>query len=308
RDIAISNRNHAIAKFLSNPNTKPTAKHINQNTRSSQNPPDPRALEKRIAKNLNQSLDGMVGLEKLKNYMAMDVAEFINGHQSMGRLYWGRPGVGKTELAQRLAGLREGFPALDLGNGGEVTYISGVDGKLEIRNLVDNMPPKSIVFIDEADKCLDPEAGMVTTSEATQIRQAIITHYQRKPIFWVFIGVYANMRNDQGGINDDIIRKNFGDELAHRLDYSDWNFPDWTLENLLKAVNDISSRRRLKYDPEAALALSEYCLKSGGGVRAFDNLETAILRHIRGLGIDEAAAIAPAIAQDVLAKRQGQAA
>jgi hypothetical protein len=256
--------------------------------------------ESEVLRAIEKSLLGIVGLDGLKPLIAMDVFEFLSGQQSRGRLFWGASGVGKTELAQRLSGLREGFPGLSLGNG-QVRYVSGVDGKLEVKELIDSLPAKSILFIDEADKCLDPKAGMVTPAEATQVRHAIITHFQRKPVLWVFLGVFAQMRS-AGGLTDESLRANFGDELAHRLDYADWGFPDWTLGNLLKAVNGSSSRRKLRYDDDAALALAEYCVKTGGGVRAFDNLETAIIRHIRTTGAT-VNSVPLAIARDVLAKR-----
>jgi hypothetical protein len=82
-------------------------------------------------------------------------------------------------------------------------------------------------------------------------------------------------------LTDEIMRGTFGDELAHRLDYADWEMPTWSLENLLKAVNGSAPRRRLQYDDDAALTLAEYCIRTNGGVRAFDNLETALLRRFR---------------------------
>jgi hypothetical protein len=258
-----------------------------------------------VLRAIEKSLVGLVGLDRMKPLIAMDLFEFLSAGQSRGRVFWGASGVGKTELAQRLAGLREGFPGLALGPG-QVRYVSGVDGKLEIKEIIDSLPPRSVLFIDEADKCLDPKAGMVTPAEATQIRHAIVTHFQRKPILWVFLGVFSQMRNG-GVLTDDSLRVTFGDELAHRLDYADWGFPAWSLENLLKAVNSASSRRKLRYDDAAALLLAEYCIKTGGGVRAFDNLETAIVRHVRTTGADQGAPVGVSVAREVLAKRGVQA-
>lgn len=254
-----------------------------------------------VLRAIEKSLFGLVGLERMKPLLAMDIFEFLTARQSRGRVFWGPPGVGKTELAQRLAGLREGFPGLSLG-AGQARYISGVDGKLEVKEIVDSLPALSVLFVDEADKCLDPKTGMVSPAEATQVRHAIITHFQRKPILWVFLGVFSEMR-EEGAITDEALRTHFGPELAHRLDYADWGFPSWTLENLLKAVNGASSRRRLRYEDDAALVLAQYCIRTGGGVRAFDNLEAAIIRHARTSGIPEGTKVSLAIAQQILAKR-----
>ncbi len=262
--------------------------------------------ERDVLRGVEKSLLGLVGMDDFKQLLAMDVFEFLSSQQSRGRVYWGASGVGKTEVAQRLCGSREGFPKLSIGPG-EVRYVSGVDGKLEIKEIVDGLPPLSLLFIDEADKCLDPKAGMVSAAEATQIRHAIITHFQRKPVMWIFLGVYAQMRS-AGALTDDSLRMTFGDELAHRLDYADWGFPAWTLENLLRAVNGATSRRKLQYEDEAALILAQYCIKSGGGVRAFDNLETAIIRRLRTGGQALDARVSPSIAREILAKRGVQTA
>jgi hypothetical protein len=257
--------------------------------------------EEDLLRSIEKSLWSLTGLERLKPLLAMDICEFLSARQSLGRIFWGDSGVGKTEVAQRLSGLREGYPGLSLG-GGQVRYVSGVDGRLEVKEIVDDLPPRSILFVDEADKCLDPNTGMVTAAEATQIRHAIVTHFQRKPILWVFLGVFAQTRVN-GGLTDDALRSSLGDELAHRLDYADWRFPSWTLESLLKAVNGTSSRRRRTYDDDAALMLAQYCIKTGGGVRAFDNLETAIIRQERIAGIAAATNVSVAVAREILARR-----
>lgn len=257
--------------------------------------------EAQVLRGIEKSLHGLVGLDRFKQLLAMDLYEFHSAGQSRGRVFWGPSGVGKTEVAQRLSGLREGFPGL-AASAGATRYVSGVDGKLEVKEIVDGLPPLSILFIDEADKCLDHRAGMVSPAEATQVRHAIVTHFQRKPILWVFLGVFSQMRAE-GGLTDEALRVNFGDELAHRLDFADWGFPAWTLENLLKAVNGASSRRKLRYDDRAALALAEYCIKTGGGVRAFDNLETAIVRHMRVSGIAETTTVSLAVAREIMLRR-----
>jgi hypothetical protein len=104
-------------------------------------------------------------------------------------------------------------------------------------------------------------------------------------------------------LTDESIKSNFGEELAYRLDYVDWQFPSWTLENLLKAVSGNSSRRKLQYDDDAALLLAQYCMKTGGGVRVFDNLEAAIIRHLRTTGKTNENKINVNVAQEILNKR-----
>jgi hypothetical protein len=257
--------------------------------------------ERELMKGVEKSLLGLVGLEDFKPQLAMDIVEFFGSRQSRGRVFWGSSGVGKTEVAQRLAGLRDGFPQLPCG-AGEVRYVSGVDGKLEVKELVDGLPPFSLLFIDEADKSLDSRAGMVTASEAMQLRHAIVTHFQRKPLFWVFLGVFAQMRSGSA-LTDEALRATFGDELAHRLDYADWGFPDWTLPNLLKAVKGGTSGRDVDYENDAVQTLAEYCIKSGGGVRAFDNLEIAITRHLRATKQPPGTKVSLAVAGEILAKR-----
>jgi len=260
--------------------------------------------EENILRNLERTLAGLVGIDDLKRLIAMDVYDFLNSRQSRGRVFWGDPGVGKTELAQRLAGLREGFPPLNLG-AGEVRYVSGVDGRLEVKQAVDSLPSVSILLIDEADKCLDPGAGMVSAEDALQTRYAIVTHFQRRQILWVFLGVFAHARG-QGPLADGSMHKIFGDELATRLDFVDWQFPSWTTESLLQAVNSNAICRKLEYQDEAVLILVDYCAGVGGGVRTFDNVEAAIVRNLRMKGGDLARPVGPDVVRDVLARRVGR--
>jgi hypothetical protein len=260
--------------------------------------------EENILRNLERTLAGLVGIDDLKRLIAMDVYDFLSSRQSRGRVFWGDSGVGKTELAQRLAGLREGFPPLNLG-AGEVRYVSGVDGRIEVKQVVDSLPSVSILLIDEADKCLDPGAGMVSAEDALQTRYAIVTHFQRRQILWVFLGIFAHARG-QGPLADGSMHKIFGDELATRLDFVDWRFPSWTTSSLLQAVNGSAIRRKLEYQDEAVLILVDYCAGVGGGVRTFDNVEAAIVRHLRMKGGDLARPVGPDVVRDVLARRVGR--
>jgi hypothetical protein len=257
--------------------------------------------EREVLRAIKRSLHGLVGLDQFAAMLAIDVAEFLSGPcQSRGRVIWGNPGVGKTEIAQRLAGLRDGFPALKIGTG-ELVYISGVDGKLDIKERIDAIKPFSLLFIDEADKCLDPKTGMVSQAEATQLCHAIVTHFQRKPVLWIFLGVFSAMRGN-GAITDEVVRATFGDELAHRLDYADWGLPAWSLTNLLKALNASSARRRVEFDDDAVELLANYCIRTGGGVRGFENLETAIARRFRMDGRSESR-VTLQVARDTLTQR-----
>ena len=253
-----------------------------------------------LAGHVRLSLFGLIGLDGLAKLLAFDIEEFLAHKQSRGRVFWGDSGIGKTEVAQRLAGLREGIPKLPLG-AGDVLYVSGVDGKLQIRDLVDKIPPLSVLFIDEADKCLDPDAGMVTVAEATQVQHAILSHFQRKPIYWVLLGTFFHSRGAEA-LNDQRMERMLGRELLHRFDYSDWRFPSWTMETLLQAIHSTSAKRAFSYEDDAALTVADYCLRNGGGVRAFDNVEGSIARQRLG-GVSSGSRVTLAEVQAVLRKR-----
>jgi len=97
---------------------------------------------------------------------------------------------------------------------GKVVYTSGVDGKLDLRAIVDQLPAKSVLLIDEADKALLTEAMMVNKAEAVQLHHAIVTHFGRKPIFWAFIGTFSAIRSGQK-LTYSALEKTLGTEL-HR--------------------------------------------------------------------------------------------
>ncbi len=141
------------------------------------------------------------------------------------------------------------------------------------------------MFIDEADKCLDFNAEMVSKAEATQLQHAIVTHSTRKPIYWVLLGTFTAMRGTQS-ISYEMLEKTLGRELASRVDYIDFEFSSWTLETLLQAVNSICAKRGLKYQDEALLEICRYCIQSGGAVRAFDNIDQALARKLSSLKKD----------------------
>ena len=238
--------------------------------------------ESNILDSMNQSLAGLIGLDALSKRLAIDLKDFLSGSESVGRLFYGNAGSGKTEFAQRLSGLREGYPGLS-NIGLKCEYISGVDGIIEIKSLVDKLPSLSVVFVDEADKCLDAKAGMVSDAQATQLHHAIVTHFGRKQIYWCFIGTFSSMRNagSSSHIDSKTLEATVGRELSSRLDFADWRFPDWTIETLLRAVKVNSARRGLIYEDDALLVLAQYCLETGGAVRAFDNIDKAMHRQFR---------------------------
>ena len=245
-----------------------------------------RPNENAVFTTVQKSLFGLVGLDGYAKRFALDVADFLVGAESVARLICGEAGTGKTEFAQRLCGSRDGYPGFST-LGVPAYYISGVDGRFEIRKLVDDAAPHSIIFIDEADKCLDPGASMVSPADATQLHHAIVTHFGRKPIYWAFLGTFTAMRRTTGGqVNLQSLEKTVGRELASRLDFADWSFPDWTLETLLQAVRSFAERRGLGYDDEALLILVQHCLRTGGAVRAFDNIDKALHRQFRLLPAD----------------------
>lgn len=240
-----------------------------------------------LSKSISKTLFGLVGLEPMAQMLALDLNDFFNGSESRARILWGPPASGKTELAQRICGLRDSIPGLSF-DSSVFQYVSGVDGKLEIKQLVDSLPEKSVIFIDEADKCLDSGAQMVTPAEATQLHHSILTHFSRKQLCWIFLGTFARMRQN-GPISYDALEKTLGPELASRVDFLDWEFPAWTHTTLLQAVRSNINRRGLKYEDDAVVVLVDYCLRTGGGVRAFDNVDQALTRKLRFSGKSDTA-------------------
>ncbi len=246
---------------------------------------------------IQDSLSGLVGLEKLTSCFALDLADFVSGRESVARVFWGPSGTGKTEVAQRLSGMRRENSGLRLPEA-EVKYVSGVDGKIEFGRLVDTLPPGSIVFIDEADKMLDPNAMMVSKAEAVRLHNSIVTHFGRKKIYWIFVGTFHSIRG-QGKLAYESLQKTLGSELTSRLDFLDWEFPGWTLSNILKAVRENGTKRGLVYDDRALLLLAQYCLKTAGGLRAFDNLDQTLHRKFRQAP-SAASHVTETIAEDLL--------
>ena len=207
-----------------------------------------------------------------------DLAEFAKSSTSQGRIIWGPAGTGKTEIAQRLAGLREGIPPLDFG-AGVVAYVSGSDGKLDLKGIVDQLPSKSILFVDNSDKILDPSEKMLNDADAVQTRNAIINHFSRKQIYWVLLGTFQAARNG-AKLTVPVLEKSVGPEIASRFDFLDWELASWKTETLLKAIRNLCEKRGVSYDDDALLLLTDYCLKNGGGVRTFENIDMALKRRV----------------------------
>jgi hypothetical protein len=234
---------------------------------------------------LDRSLIGMVGLDPFKRSLAYDLNEFMT-NKACGakcRIFWGDPGTGKTELAQRISGMRNGFPGLDMAPA-RVVYMSGLDGKLEVKSIVEQVPEGSMVLVDEADKCLDPMAGLTTQVEATQIHASLLTNLGRKRIFWAFLGSFSARRGALP-LTFEMLDKMLGKELAGRIDFMDWCFPNWTLENLLFASKGILVRSSISYEDEALLILANECLRNGSAVRGFENILYQIKRSLALSGV-----------------------
>jgi hypothetical protein len=63
-----------------------------------------------IEKKIRKSLNGLIGIDHLAKNLAIDLNGFLNSEHSEIQILWGNSGTGKTELAQRLSGLKSGIP------------------------------------------------------------------------------------------------------------------------------------------------------------------------------------------------------
>ena len=235
--------------------------------------------EEFLEQSLKKTLSGMQNVQRILKLLSIDYIDFINGQDSKIKIFWGSSGTGKTEMLQRIAGLRSGFPGMPLSNG-SINYFTGVDGNIDIKAMVDNAKPYSIMIIDEADKCFDENAGMITKPNAIQIQHSFLTHLPRKPLYWILAGTFHNLRNGQT-LNFEMINKSFGIELGSRLDFAHWKFHDWNLESILRAAKTSLAKRGHDYDEDAILLLSKLALKMGGGPRTLENFDLALSRQMK---------------------------
>jgi hypothetical protein len=255
--------------------------------------------EDKIFLELKKITIDLIGLETFIRQLADEINDFQKSSESRASLFWGESATGKTELAQRLAGLKQGYPKLRLDNA-EVAYLSGVDGKFQIKDIVDKIPTGSVVLIDEADKCLDSNAGLVSQNEARQLQLTILNYYSSKKIYWIFLGTFSAMRGSNK-ITYSMVESTFGTELGSRIDFTDWEFPQWNIENLIKAAKITYRGAELDYSDEAMAIICQYCLDIGGGIRAFDTIDQSLHRKLRKNKITKN--ITLKVAQDILIER-----
>lgn len=227
--------------------------------------------KEQVETNIAMSLEGLVGFDNFIDNFSHDLVDFLKKQpgESKGIVVWGDASVGKSELGQRLAGLKQDFniPSLNL-SGVEVRYIACCDTQIDISKEVSEAAPKSIIILDEVDKFFNPKSGIVNESEAKKLRTSIVTNFQNKPIFWIFMGTFHDLRG-QNELKERELSQVLGTELTSRLDFADWKLPSWTLESLLTAGQYFLNRdaESVTYDDEAMVILVNQALGSGGGVR-----------------------------------------
>jgi hypothetical protein len=232
-----------------------------------------------LQKNIAKSLSGLLGFDFFVKNFAIDLFDFLQGSESRIRLFWGDTGTGKSELGMRLAGLREGFPRLAFDDTGAF-YFSAADDGMDFGAVTEKIAPKSLVYLDDADKLFDSNSGLKDAKSIVQLQQSLNTSIIKKSVYWVLAGTF-----DSGRTGEDLSAQRLetllGKSLAYKVDYVDWRLPGWTLENLLRAVRQISTRRGLTYEDEALLLIAEYCL-SHGAVIGFDRIDQTLYRRHGG--------------------------
>jgi hypothetical protein len=255
------------------PNPAPSLKPLEQNSK--------KLDDESISKSIVKSLRGMVNTKWFTNTFPSDLSSFLEEERSKLKLFHGPTCSGKTEIAQRLAGMREGFPGLkDIGV--DVHYLTGIESEIAVKDIVDKLKPLSVVLIDEADKFLNPKSPLYAEQSAHRFTNMIITLFERKPLYWVLIGTWDFLQEGDQSM-DEKVSSLYGPEFGTRVDY-DWRFPDWSLETLLEAIKASVPNRKVTYDDMSLAIMAQYCLKSGGGVRSFDNLEQRLIRKLKMKG------------------------
>lgn len=260
-----------VTQLLSSPLQHSNENMIANNSSMIGNVKAKEVSKEQVLTNIGISLDGLVGLDNLTENLSHELFDFLKKHpgESKGLVIWGDASVGKTELGQRLAGLKQDFniPGLSL-DGVDVKYIACCDGQLNISKEVGEASSKSIIILDEIDKFFNPKSGMVDDAQAKKLRTSIVTNFQNKPIFWIFMGTFHDVRG-KNRLTEKELSQVLGTELTSRIDFADWQLPSWTLESLLTAAQSFlnSDLEIVRYEDEGMIALVEQALGSGGGVR-----------------------------------------
>ena len=233
--------------------------------------------ENGIKLQVRTSLNRLVNVNWFTKSFSFDLALFLKEGRSRIKIFHGSSCTGKTEVVQRLSGLRKGIPGLkEIGL--NVFYMTGLEAPLEVRKIEESCPDYSIVFIDEAEKFLNPKSTLYNAEVALRFTNMLVTLFEKKPIYWVLIGTFDYLY--ESGNIDEKLTSLYGTEFGTRVDY-DWRFPDWTLENLMKAIIETVPNRKIQYDDPALAMMVQYSLKNKGGVRSFCSLEQRLMRMFR---------------------------
>lgn len=224
---------------------------------------------------------GLVGVDQFVSNFSHELKTFMDQKGgSRGIVLWGGASVGKTELGRRMCGLKENFQKLNL-PGLKFKYIACCDEAVDVKQIIESTENKTVIFLDEIDKYLSPSAGLVSESQAKGLRTSIVTNFERKEIFWVFSGTFADIRGNTK-LTRASLEKTLGAELASRLDFSDWMLNDWTIESLLKAAqNTLSRDQHIDYEDKALENLVKHILQHNAGVRGLEKAHESIKRAHR---------------------------
>lgn len=224
---------------------------------------------------------GLVGMDHFISNFSHELKTFMDQKGgSKGIVLWGGASVGKTELSRRVCGLKENFQKLNL-PGLKFKYIACCDDTVDVKQIIESVENKTVIFLDEIDKYLSPSAGLVSESQAKGLRTSLVTNFERKEVFWIFTGTFADIRGNSK-LTRSTLEKTLGAELASRLDFSDWMLNDWTIESLLKAAQNALSRdTHIDYEDKALENLVKHVLTHNAGVRGLEKAHESIKRANR---------------------------
>lgn len=240
--------------------------------------------ESDIREALEMSLTGLVNMSDFTENFAQALFDFNenNPAKSRGIVLWGNASVGKSSVARRIAGVGSaGTTALKL-DGISIHYISCADKNIKISEELKNIPERSVVFLDEIDKFLDPGAGIVSDIEAKRIKMEFVTNYDAKPILWVFLGTFQTVRGSDM-LTSGLLHKLLGSELNSRVEVSpDWRLKSWDEQSIFEAsTHNIPTEVGKCFDQESVMHLAEKALEVDGGYREFDKHVRAIHRRMQ---------------------------